>query len=809
MSSTPGSSNSSSNSSSSSSSSSEAVESWIVCWNQLPQFSAFCSEIQQAKRAAVEARKRLASDTKENRRLWSSLLASLEPETPSPPHEDGINSSSSSSSNGSSSSSSSRRQETQGLKSATEELLKAYQQEVDVLTKRSKAAEATFQTLLQLLLQQPDLPVLLRDLQTAAAAAATAADDEGKGDRVSPSEHRAVLLECQKQRSAARDLAQRNARLEVECRLRVAAHVAGGGEIHEWFNGSCQELEAEVSRAKDQSVTVRRLELQLQQQQRDFQGALAAALAEKEEKLRGELSGADSQLHRQLHEVSQQLKAAQQQNSRLEGRLLQQQQQFVRTREELENKCRSLTAEVEMLSEARSRSNHPHHPAAAAAAADAATTTNGTNSSTLRALQAAQQRVEELMKSERNLEERLETEMQQRARMQAAHEESLAAAAKRSQGLQQRIQYLETQLLKRPTEAEVSELQERLEAAVAAAAAVKPQAAAAAAAANGEETREKLARLEAANAALAQQLQAAKAAAAAADERAAETIRDSEDKIRMLLSERAAAAAADGTQDSSSSSSSSSSVGAGVLQLVASQRDAYRQRLSETEQDRDTWRSMLHAEQQRRESLAADNRRLLEALRRMQSKPQTFEVEAIELRGETTPEKLLEEIDPEAQTHVGDSSSRGGPPLPLVHRSSSSSSSSKKEGGALNRRAARGALLEGVMTVVGSVAHAAADTASCLFKSKRGPVGPRRGDRHHHQQQQQQLQQQLQQLGAAERVVVIWGRALLGSKATRLFALLYFGLLHFLLFALLFYAAEIASQASTSTDTPLHQTLNE
>ncbi|CBZ56287.1 conserved hypothetical protein [Neospora caninum Liverpool] len=52
----------------------------------------------------------------------------------------------------------------------------------------------------------------------------------------------------------------------------------------------------------------------------------------------------------------------------------------------------------------------------------------------------------------------------------------------------------------------------------------------------------------------------------------------------------------------------------------------------------------------------------------------------------------------------------------------------------------------------------------------------------------------LQNLSGAERIVVIWGRLLLSRRATRLFALFYFLLLHFLVFLVLFYHADLQSR---------------
>lgn len=59
----------------------------------------------------------------------------------------------------------------------------------------------------------------------------------------------------------------------------------------------------------------------------------------------------------------------------------------------------------------------------------------------------------------------------------------------------------------------------------------------------------------------------------------------------------------------------------------------------------------------------------------------------------------------------------------------------------------------------------------------------------------------LRDLSVAERVVIIWGRMLLSCRATRLFALFYFLVLHLLVFFVLFHHADLASRSASYSST--------
>lgn len=88
--------------------------------------------------------------TTEHRRLWTSILNTptngVTPPDSTSPASDGTENAESVKTT---------IEKAESLKTATEQLLKGYQQEVDALTRRAKAAESTFLTLLQLMLQQP------------------------------------------------------------------------------------------------------------------------------------------------------------------------------------------------------------------------------------------------------------------------------------------------------------------------------------------------------------------------------------------------------------------------------------------------------------------------------------------------------------------------------------------------------------------------------------------------------------------------------------------------------------------------------
>lgn len=106
--------------------------------------------------------------------------------------------------------------------------------------------------------------------------------------------------------------------------------------------------------------------------------------------------------------------------------------------------------------------------------------------------------------------------------------------------------------------------------------------------ANEAERQETLSRLRAENTRLTAQVQEANAAAEAAKAQAAAVVKETEEKLRGLLTTQSAAAA-EGSPSSAAGGpqgAAPSAVGAGVLQLVVAQRETYKNRLAEAEQVR-------------------------------------------------------------------------------------------------------------------------------------------------------------------------------------------------------------------------------
>lgn len=239
-------------------------------------------------------------------------------------------------------------------------------------------------------------------------------------------------------------------------------------------------------------------------------------------------------------------------------------------------------------------------------------------------------------------------------------------------------------------------------------------------------------------------------------------------------------------------------------------------------QERDRWRSVALEEKERREALAVENYQLGQALEAGAGGPEEAPWRPAGsstsggIRGYAV--DILEDSDREVISEETDKSG----PLPLVTRRESDG-----KGRGPRKRRGPSAFVRGVAAVADSVARAAADTArsilgpkgrsTCDSRGGSGPnllvlEGPKDGLSRRErlkQQQQQQLQQKLQQLGVGERVVVIWGRMLLSSRATRVFALLYFSLLHSLVFLVLLFAADWASNTgSGGASSTTHAYLN-
>ncbi|XP_026190831.1 protein CASP [Cyclospora cayetanensis] len=831
----------------------EAVASWISCWQDVRSFAPFCDEIEKSKRAAVESRKRLASETKVHRRLWSSLIAASSESTHGegrPPSPDNAEEDQESacplrmqpphSPNGPSETPAAGEH----LKSATEQLLKGYQQEVDSLTKRAKAAESAFLSLLQRLLQQPDLMVILRDLEATSKLAASAP---------SASECESLKRQLQLQADAARELAEKNAKLEKE-----------------YF-----ELECEIQRAKDQTITVRLLERQVQQQQQQLQQQ-EQQLQQQQQQL--QLALAENALQLEVAEQTHQLEDAHQQIARLERRLQQQQQQFVSTQEALERQAHALAAELQLLTEAQQREVPREGGKGNSVAAH---TTNA-----LKALQSAQGRIKELMETEKRLEADVQREQQMRSRLEEAHAKALAAASKKAEDLGMRLVKLEVELAQRArgvlpaprcarslfslycgvcvyaaralsaperqlgvlyflasapaplgfffdpspscacalvgrrAAARTAEVQDLHRERLSGSSGRLPVGSSASSGLAADPRDALLSSLRDENARLREELKAAQEAAEKASEaRSArlDGVQALEPSLHALHPAAAEAAASGGAPPTAGS------VGTGVLQLVVAQREAYKSKLAETEQERDSWRAAALSEQQSRAALAVENYSLSCALREGGASHPINAPEAnlVALRGAPGPsggpppavEILGAYSDGEGAESLSEETDGAAAPLPFV----TSLGQRRRQ-----HRSRRGppSFVKGVMAVADCVATAAADTARSILGSRGGPCADTRASRTPDSTAdgrntpargsgRLQQQQNWQHLSVGERVVVIWGRMLLSSRATRTFALIYFTLLHTLVFLVLFFAADSASSAGGGGPPNVHAYLNE
>ncbi|OEH79598.1 hypothetical protein cyc_06970 [Cyclospora cayetanensis] len=699
----------------------EAVASWISCWQDVRSFAPFCDEIEKSKRAAVESRKRLASETKVHRRLWSSLIAASSESTHGegrPPSPDNAEEDQESacplrmqpphSPNGPSETPAAGEH----LKSATEQLLKGYQQEVDSLTKRAKAAESAFLSLLQRLLQQPDLMVILRDLEATSKLAASAP---------SASECESLKRQLQLQADAARELAEKNAKLEKE-----------------YF-----ELECEIQRAKDQTITVH---------WRIAQRAESSFGAEK-----NLLCG-------------------------------------IVTQEALERQAHALAAELQLLTEAQQREVPREGGKGNSVAAH---TTNA------------------LVRSP--VHESHDQGQTARSRLEEAHAKALAAASKKAEDLGMRLVKLEVELAQRARGAEVQDLhRERLSGS----SGRLPVGSSASSGLAADPRDALLSSLRDENARLREELKAAQEAAEKASEaRSArlDGVQALEPSLHALHPAAAEAAASGGAPPTAGS------VGTGVLQLVVAQREAYKSKLAETEQERDSWRAAALSEQQSRAALAVENYSLSCALREGGASHPINAPEAnlVALRGAPGPsggpppavEILGAYSDGEGAESLSEETDGAAAPLPFV----TSLGQRRRQ-----HRSRRGppSFVKGVMAVADCVATAAADTARSILGSRGGPCADTRASRTPDSTAdgrntpargsgRLQQQQNWQHLSVGERVVVIWGRMLLSSRATRTFALIYFTLLHTLVFLVLFFAADSASSAGGGGPPNVHAYLNE
>ncbi|PFH31303.1 hypothetical protein BESB_027380 [Besnoitia besnoiti] len=388
----------------------DAVQAWIRVWAELGPAANFSREIERAKKQAVESRKRLASDTKEFRRLAGSAQVSEE----------------------------------QKLRSS-DTLLRAYQQEIDSLTRRAKGAEATFLSLIQLLLQQPDLTGLLLGLQTDAAAALASAAASQQAALVDE-EHQSQLLASLREETACREALERELqRLEEVARQQDRAREKLACE-NEALRQQIQDLESEFATLTNQAVTVRRLEEEREQNKRLFEQRVQTAVAEKEKHLRAQMGAKDQKQARLTELLKQTAQTLEERNLVLEGKVAEGQQQLIQLKAESEKRCAALQSEISVLNlqleqAQREDANDKAFPSLAAEGSGFAPNA--------RALEVAQQRIAALQQEERRLLERLkQVEKDKEAGERRWREESERLAKTHAQ----EVEELRRALRERPAE---------------------------------------------------------------------------------------------------------------------------------------------------------------------------------------------------------------------------------------------------------------------------------------------------------------------------------------------------------------------
>ncbi|KEP62323.1 UNVERIFIED_CONTAM: hypothetical protein HHA_278890 [Hammondia hammondi] len=406
----------------------EAVQAWMSVWSQLGEFAMFSKEIERAKRQAVEARKKLASDTKKMRQLAASAEVS----------------------------------EAEKLQ-CTDTLLRAYQQEIDSLTRRAKSAEATFLSLVQLLLQQPDLLGVLQGLETDAAAALSSAAAAQEAALVDEEHQRLLSARLQTAESSLREERTARVALEEENSRLQAAFGRQSAELREELESEnvllrqqISDLEKEFRTLTNQAVTVRRLEEEREQQKRAFEHRVQLAVQEKEKQLRGQIGAKEEEQARLTAFLQQTTQDLENRNLLLESRVADGQHQLLQLKTQSEKRCAALAGEVAMLHAQLAEAQRHEHTPAAVPRASSATQQSATH---LRALEAAQQRIAALQQEERRLRDQLEEAEREREE----HEKASQAEREREAQMHARqVTELQQALRERPTEKEFSLLRQRV-----------------------------------------------------------------------------------------------------------------------------------------------------------------------------------------------------------------------------------------------------------------------------------------------------------------------------------------------------------
>ncbi|PHJ25310.1 casp carboxy-terminal protein [Cystoisospora suis] len=371
----------------------EAVESWIRVWKELSEKALFSLEIDQAKKNAVKARKKLAADTKEIRRLFAVVVgaACLQAGGKVSSHA----------SDGSAMPDGSGVEGREKLKSATDTLLRDYQNEIDTLTRRAKTAEAQFLSLVQVLLQQPDLPGLLLGLQRDAAveeeeegekrkrggeySEERKEDSISKTDQKKTSSETAIMVSrlqkelhalqcryehCETQRievtriaDLLKDEIRRFQEMEKEKDFflseankeidRLAREyednlVKKDKEIDQ-LKEQIEDLEKEFNGLTNQAVTLRKLEEEHVHLKQTFDSKLHLLIQQKEKELLQKSAMKDHEQERLSAFLKQRVDMLEEKNLFLEGKVAEGQQQLVKLKTESEKKCSALTAEINSL----------------------------------------------------------------------------------------------------------------------------------------------------------------------------------------------------------------------------------------------------------------------------------------------------------------------------------------------------------------------------------------------------------------------------------------------------------------------------
>ena len=333
------------------------------------------------------------------------------------------------------------QEETKGFKGKSRDeqlsslgsLMKLYQKEVDSLTRRSRAADAAFFGLYKALFEAPDpAPALLAAKKMLASDGASAASRASEAGAFSSTS-------------------------------------AGGGEEElRALRREVQEYQEEIALLKNQDVTVRKLEAQVQEWEREVDRRVSAALAERREESNAEFNqrvlemqrgqeSAQAQvslLEKQLQQSKAARERAEQSAFAVEQRAEESVAAVQREQQMLQETCDSLNERLFTLQSERDalRAKVSGARPSAAAAADLGDAGAKESEAALAELSA------QLSLSRRDAaDQRLACEgLRRRAgELKAAHEASEAAA-------REELAALRAQLELRPTEAQFSEVKREL-----------------------------------------------------------------------------------------------------------------------------------------------------------------------------------------------------------------------------------------------------------------------------------------------------------------------------------------------------------